>query len=258
LEGGYIEDAFAMQWSPVIGTPDLPDLPLALFATGKFSKVPVLLGTNQDEGATFIYAGVPFWLPEGLFQYAMDGIFVNDADKVMKFYKNASHVWHDTRDSLSYVLTDFWFKCSAEFIANAAFKAGQKTFVYRFDHIVSFPELFPTFGLPKVCENRTCHATELPFVFHNSANYSFSSDEDKMSIDFVTYWSNFARSGDPNVPGPAGKGSIVWPEYNSTARLNIRFGTPSRGVESTQTGQQGALPTNGVCDFFDKDVGYNH
>jgi hypothetical protein len=32
----------------------------------------------------------------------------------------------------------------------------------------------------------------------------------------------------------------------------------TQGVESTKTGQPGALPTNGVCDFFDKVIGYGH
>merc|ERR1719266_1283050 len=51
LEGGHVEDAFAMQWAPVVDVDgkELPGLPLELFAKGKFNKVPVLIGTNQDE-----------------------------------------------------------------------------------------------------------------------------------------------------------------------------------------------------------------
>lgn len=258
LEGGFVEDAFAMQWAPVIDTPDLPDEPLNLFAAGKFAKVPVIVGTNQDEGATFVYAGVNFWLPEYLYPLAMDAIFEKDGPKVVNYYKNVSQAWNDTRDSLSYVLTDFWFKCSAEAIANYVSNAGLPTYVYRFNHIVSFPAIFPTFGLPAVCENRTCHATELPFVFHNYANYSITEDEQSMSDDFAVYWTSFATAADPNAQGPSGKGTILWPLYNETARLNLRFSTPSRAVESTQSVQQGALPTNGVCAFFDRDIGYNH
>ena len=38
---------------PVIDGPDglIPDLPSKLLAAGKFSKIPFIAGTNQDEGA---------------------------------------------------------------------------------------------------------------------------------------------------------------------------------------------------------------
>jgi carboxylesterase type B len=84
LEGGRVEDAFAMQWSPVVDamSTDLPDQPLKLMADGKWTPVPVLLGSNQDEGATFVYAGVPVKLPEALFPIVNDVIFGATGDKV--------------------------------------------------------------------------------------------------------------------------------------------------------------------------------
>ncbi len=259
LEGGHIEDAFAMQWSPVVDPlgEDLPNLPLSLFAEGKFNQVPVMLGTNQDEGATFIYAGVPFWLPEFLFPITMDAIFINDASKVVDFYKEAATTWHDTRDSLSYVLTDYWFKCSANHIAALYDAAGLNAYVYRFQHILSFSEIFPIYGLPEVCVNRTCHASEIPFVFHNHANYSFDSDELVLSQNFIAYWTAFARTGDVNGWSPAGPADLYWPRYNVSQRLNMRLAVPL-SIESTITGQQDTVPgINGVCDFFDNDIGYN-
>ena len=48
---------------------------------------------------------------------------------------------------------------------------------YRYQHVVSFPQLFPQFGLPNVCQNRTCHATDVPFVFHNFANFTPNAAE---------------------------------------------------------------------------------
>jgi acetylcholinesterase/cholinesterase len=260
LEGGHVEDAFAMQWSPVVdpGGGDLPDLPLHLFTSGKFNKVPVLLGTNQDEGATFVYAGVDTWLPEFLFPYTMDAIFGKDASLVLDFYQEAAKTWHDTRDSLSYVLTDYWFKCSGNYIAKLVDAAGLNAFVYRFEHILSFPGLFPTFGLPTVCENRTCHATELPFVFHQHLNYTLTADEEALSRDFVSYWTAFARTSDVNGATPAGAGSVYWPRYNVSDRLNMRMAVP-RSIESSDDVQQnGTAPgTQGVCDFFDNQVGYD-
>jgi carboxylesterase type B len=277
LEGGHIEDAFAMQWAPVVDnnalstTRVLPDQPLNLFSSGHWNKVPLILGTNQDEGATFIYAGVKTWLPEQLFPEAMSGIFnATLGPKVVDFYKPAAAAapWRDTRDSLSFVLTDYWFKCSAMHIAGLAAEQGIDAYVYRFDHIVSFPQIFPRYNLPVVCETRTCHASELPFIFNNYANYStlVSDDEKAMARDWGLYYTAFARSSDPNghiqVGGKTGTEDddiLHWPKYNLSTRLNMRMGIP-RLVESTKTGQvgPGTLPTNGVCDFFDTVVGYTH
>lgn len=254
LESGAIEDAFAMQWAPVVDGETLTDQPLTMLKRGEWNAVPILIGTNQDEGATFLYAGIKEWLPEFLFPLAMDSIFGSSAQKVIAFYKDASLHWHDTRDSLSYVLTDYWFKCSSEQIALAADRANMSSFVYRFDHVISFPQLYPAFGLPTVCENRTCHASEIPFVFGNFANYTHTQEEVDLSKDFASFWTSFAQNGDVNSKGDA---SISWPAFNESFRLNMRMATPKRSIESTTTGQRGpgVLPTAGVCAFFDS-IGY--
>jgi para-nitrobenzyl esterase len=270
LEGGDIEDALAMQWSPVVDIEgsELRGQPLALIAAGKVAKVPLLLGTNQDEAATFIYAGVSTKLPELLFKPAIDAIFRSKAVLVNQFYTVAARSWRDTRDSLSDVLTDYWFKCPASNIAANFAAAGLSTFVYRFQHVVSFASLFPRYGLPTVCETRSCHAAEVPFVFGNTANYSFARSELPLSDSMIAYWTAFARTGDVNVPLSAvgddrrAIQTMHWPRFNRTVRLNMRLATSSdkygQGVESSLIGQPGTAPnTSGVCEFFDQHVGYS-
>ena len=127
-------------------------------------------------------------MPEAVFPLAISAIFRNATDQVLSFYKVAAGGWRDTRDSLSYVLTDYWFKCSSARMATAFDRAGLKAFVYRFQHVLSFGKMFPVYGLPVVCENRTCHASEVPFVFHNHANYSFDKDELILADAFIAYW----------------------------------------------------------------------
>ena len=246
-----------MQWAPVVDGDDLPGQPLELFATGKFTPVPMLVGTVQDEGVTFIYDGVNSRIPELLFPTVMKGIFGTSGANVTSFYKPAAAAadWRDVRDSLSYVLTDYWFKCASERIAKAAAAALQPVFVYRFDHVLSFPEIFPQQGLPAICENRTCHASEVPFIFHQFANYTPNAAEMQMSSTMMAWWTGFVRTGDVNA-NPA-VAAPHWPLFNGTERLNMRLGI-DMGVESTKTGQAGALPTNGVCDLFDDVIGYQH
>lgn len=257
LDGGHILDAFAMEWSPVIDGEELPDDPLQLAIQGKIgAKVPVLLGTVQDEGATFVYAGIKRKLPELLWPTTMRGIFGMEAgEKVIQFYRPARKTWHDLRDSLSYVITDYWFKCSTARLAAAFSAAGLDAFLYRYDHVLSFPQIFTEYGLPAICANRTCHASEVPFVFQNYANFTPTPPEIGLSGTMVAYWSAFARTGDPNTA----QTEVVWPVFNTSARHNLRIGIPI-GVESTKQGQTGpgVIPgLAGVCAMYDQ-VGYTH
>ncbi len=44
--------------------------------------------------------------------------------------QNVSHNWHDVRDSFSYILTDFWFKCASARMALAVSEQGGGTAAY--------------------------------------------------------------------------------------------------------------------------------
>ena len=295
LEGGRVEDALAMEWSPVVdgelsasspldaamaagaGAVQLPAQPLQLFEAGAFRSVPLLVGTNQDEAATFIYAGLPKKVPELLFEPLMKVIFgKTDGPKVVAFYAALAKAddWTDMRDSFSQVLTDYWFKCGSAHVAGlmadkqAAVHAAHSTYMYRFAHLSSFAPVFAADGLPKVCESRVCHGTELPYVFHSSlpGNYSFNESELGLSRAMVAYWTQFARAGNPNAPAGnrsnddgssssyRGNSTVDWPSFSTAARRNLRLAIPI--VAESTTDGSGAPPQE-VCAFFDS-IGYNH
>ena len=183
---------------------------------------------------------------------------------MVEFYANLERNWTDARDSLSEVLTDYWFKCASGRIAGAVAAGGSEAYVYRYDHLDSFSAIFATVGgLPEICITRVCHATELPFSFHNVAlNYTFTPAEVVLSDAMVGYWTAFARTGDPNPKrDPASASSIPpspkWPAFERSRRENLRLAIPI-SVESTKGLQPGGLDTPGVCEFFDNVVGYNH
>src|SRR5258708_5665808 len=46
-----------MGWSPVIGAPTLPESPITAFLTGHYTHVPLLQGSNHDEGRFFVGLG---------------------------------------------------------------------------------------------------------------------------------------------------------------------------------------------------------
>ena len=89
----------------------------------------------------------------------------------------------------------------------------------------------------KFCTQRTLHSSyfspplghgeELPFLFHSAPlyGYKFSSEEETLSNQMITYWTNLAKYGDPN-----GEIGLSWPAYTYQTRSVLRFLTPENKV----------------------------
>ena len=71
------------------------------------------------------------------------------------------------------------------------------------------------------------HGEELSFVFHSAPlfGYKFSTEEERLSNQIITYWANLAKYGDPN-----GESDLSWPAYTNQTRNIIRFLTPENKV----------------------------
>ena len=137
--------------------------------------------------------------------------------------------------SISLILPNYFFRVSPT--------RGQKGFFYRYNHVLSAGYIFPKFGLPKVCETRVCHASELPLVFHRTViselNITLTELENQISNGIVDYWTSFAKTGTPT-------GSVQWPLFDIDSRRNILLGNTTT-VEDTAV----------LCALWD-GVGYNH
>ena len=71
------------------------------------------------------------------------------------------------------------------------------------------------------------HGEELAFVFHSAPlfGYKFSAEEETLSNQMITYWTNLAKYGDPN-----GESDTSWPAYTNQTRNIIHFLTPENKV----------------------------
>jgi para-nitrobenzyl esterase len=95
---------------------------------------------------------------------------------------------------LDQATNDILLACPVGAEAALVTSAGQRAFVYRFERSV-----------PGVGESAlgAFHALELPYVFDTFQSRAFSwlpfrSTDHKLSRAIQTYWTNFAKSGDPN------------------------------------------------------------
>ena len=250
---------------PIVDGSWVLEEPQGALARGDYwaRSVPILLGTNTNEGETFIYDGVDFPLPGFLIPAAYYGIlgFNETAAKLVDAQPRCasrartasarrarsnpdslhpprpqptdnSSAFADGRTPLSQMVTDYWFRCASERFLAGAVKNGAAAYAYRFNHLYSNASIFPTFGLPQICSSVVCHASELPFVFHELPSFaSFTPDEDALADRMGTYWTNFAKG---LAPGAA------WPAWDPAARQTLVLNN-SESVETTA----------GLCGFWD-------
>lgn len=180
------------------------------YARGDFNDTPVLLGSNSDEAAMFVWGRTP---PDKLTRLANEG-FGEFAPDLLKLYP------HSTLDESTWaaraLTTDVAFTWHAWTWARLQSQHGKSpAFLYYFDH----RESGNTSGAN--------HAAEIAYVFSNLGSGGFLKkaprpEDLQMAERISTYWVNFARSGDPN-----GKDLPPWPHYSAKGAKGMIFDADS-------------------------------
>jgi para-nitrobenzyl esterase len=184
---------------PVLDGDFLPDDPYKLYQARKYNDIPVLAGTNSDEGGMFIQTTTAEAYKEGLRRdygkYA-DLLLPNyPADTDAQATRSAQNLFRDTIFAWP---TWAWAKLQSG-------TGGKKVFLYYFTHPAPRP------NMPGAQGRGAFHGDEIAYVF-GQGSPAWSPDDHALSDLISSYWVNFARTGDPN-----GAGLPVWPAYRSDA-----------------------------------------
>lgn len=202
-----------MAW-PIIDGWVIPDDQYKLYEAGKYNDIPILVGYNSDEGASFSPPKTPQdYITSVKTRY---GKFAED---LIRAYPVDSNLVPKTARDLTRDAAFGWHTWSW---ARLQSRTGRsKVFYYYFDQHPEYPDssLLAGYGSP--------HAQDVAYVFqHLDASSPQTAKTDmKISEAMTTYWTNFAKYGDPN-----GKNVPLWPAFSDANPVVMYFSqTPYTG-----------------------------
>ncbi len=186
-------------WSPDTGGSTLPVEPQTAFATGRYNRVPLLNGTNHDEGRFFValgfdLAGHPITAEQ--YPALVAGLVgASAAPAVLAHYPLSAFSSPDL--AYAQIFTDSRFSCPA--LAADSLAAGSGVYAYEF----SDPNPPNDFGITFTFPLGAAHSTELQYVFQKvpvlGTNPPFTPQQLALSNQMIGYWSRFAAAGTPNA-----------------------------------------------------------
>ncbi len=192
----------------------IPDDQHNLYEAGKYNDVPILVGYNSDEGASFSPPKTPADYIGGV--QKRYGKFADDLIKAYPVQNDA--VPKSARD----LMRDAAFGWQTWSWATLQAKTGKsKVFYYYFDQHPDYPPGSQRYGYG------SSHGQEVAYVFQHldTTKPEITSTDIAIADAMSTYWTNFARYGHPN-----GKAMPEWPAFTNAHPSVMYFSkTPYTG-----------------------------
>ncbi len=223
--------------APTWGGHELPRAPAAALAAGRIAHVPVLVGTNHDEGRTFAQGLAD--LTESQYEDLVRGQYGANADAVLARYPWSAYPSPYTAAyAIGAIWTDSGFiggigGCGTQALARQL-AAVTPTYLYQFDDR-NAPGL--NHDLPGY-QWGAGHAMELAYLWPSFDNgfplYPLLTPAQlQLSDQMVRYWGAFARTGTPEVSGQP-----AWPQYATGELLSLRPGGETTAITDAEYGDE--------------------
>ena len=186
----------------------LPTFTYDLLRQGRYNATPVIVGSNDDEGSLALPNGTT------LDKYtASVAAWGNASPQLLAAYpaRNDAEALHAgrnlQRDSVAGWSAWQWAEGQTE-------AGGANVYFYNFDHRPPYPsgQRFDEIG--------ATHGGELPYVFGTmtSSAIAWNADDRVISNAVIDYWTNFAKTGNPN-----GAGLPTWRPWSASGRHSMHF-----------------------------------
>ncbi|MBN1132373.1 MAG: carboxylesterase family protein [Bacteroidales bacterium] len=211
---------------PIIDGYIIPDDQYVLYEEGKFNDVPILAGYNSDEGASFTRTRDP-----GEFIAGVNERYGKFADDLLSAYPVGEETVPKTARDLARDAAFGWHTWSWARLQSR--RGTSKVFYYYFDQHPDYPEDSPRYGYGSP------HGQDVPYVFMtlDPGNLNTTKSDLELSEAIGTYWTNFAKFGDPN-----GDGLPEWPAFSESDPKVMYLGP---------TPHPGSVPSAGSLEVLD-------
>ena len=177
-----------------------------MFAAGQQQPTPLLIGTNSRERSPGL-AKLPDDLSDTLRKF-----YGPLADRAIALYSTVDAVYGTPAEQWA---GDTAWRCEAVTQALAHANAGHATYHYEFSR-----------SAPGRKTTGPIHTAEMWYVFGTlglgrapaGPPPQYDAIDEMISQAMQTYWTNFARRGDPN-----GDRLPIWPRFEDRSRMSMQF-----------------------------------
>lgn len=196
-----------------------------------FPTKPLIIGTLTEEAIVLVDSNLNETMSASLYGEIVLGIFQTKAVKVLERFPPSGA--GDQRTLFSRIITQWLFSCTTRIFAR---QAANYSYVY------DYPYDFDGWGNWTFCNGHVCHGVEIPYIMQSKWN-NFTDAGRRVSQNMGTYWTNFAKTQDPNQPLPV---ALSWPKANTVNE-------PYLHIKDPLDVQENYLKSD--CDFWDT-IGY--
>uniref|UniRef100_A0A8C7RDL4 Neuroligin 2b n=1 Tax=Oncorhynchus mykiss TaxID=8022 RepID=A0A8C7RDL4_ONCMY len=241
---------YHIAFGPVVDGDVVPDDPEILMQQGEFLNYDILLGVNQGEGLKFVDDSEG---DDGISAASFDYTISNFVDNLYGYPEGKDILretikfmytdWADRdngdmrRKTLLALFTDHQWVAPAVATAKLHAEFQSPVYFYTFHHHCQ------TEARPEWAD--AAHGDELPYVFGvpmvgatDLFPCNFSKNDVMLSAVVMTYWTNFAKTGDPNLPVPQDTKfihtkpnrfeEVIWTKFSSKDKQYLHIGLKPR------------------------------
>jgi para-nitrobenzyl esterase len=188
-------------WVPVFDGHVLPREPAEAFRAGKFNKVPIILGSNRDEGTLFVESDAK--LTDAEYARRVYETFPLRGGLVLTQYPSSDYA--SPAQASAAWFGDWIFSCAVD---RTAQMLSPQVPVYEYEFNDRNAPLASWAGKPSLPMG-AYHSAEVQYLFPDRLKSQFSPAQQKLSEEMIGYWSRFIHSGDPGGTSPR------WRRYRS-------------------------------------------
>jgi para-nitrobenzyl esterase len=209
-------DNAGVDFWPIIDGAVLPDEPWVALEKGNFARVPLIIGTNADEGTVFTI-GLPIKTAAAWHEHLAGRHPGAEAEVETTYATSDSGV----RAAAVQWVNDWYFHGSTRAVARAVAAHNVPVYLYGFSRVP-----------PQAKRQGAYHSAEIPYVFGNGFVFGkgergfpppFEDADRSLGAAMSGAWVQFVRTGDPNASGLP-----TWPRYEKSTDQHIDFGAEIR------------------------------